>query len=237
MKAIILAAGRGSRMKELTDDKPKCMVKFKGRELLDWQVESLKKSGISEIGIVTGYQKDKIIHKDLSYFIENEQWQNSNMVFSLFCAKGWFQNSDFIVSYSDIFYTADAVKKLINSDYDIAITFDKNFTNLWQQRLDDPLSDLESFKIDKNGFLTQIGKKANSLDEIEGQFMGLLKFTANGWKKAEKILSKYDIKKLDCTSALQILIENQIKIKAVGIDDMWGEVDNYNDLKLYERIY
>ena len=58
MKAIILAAGRGSRMKNLTSDKPKCLVKLHGKPLLEWQLESMYKSGISEIAVVTGYKNE-----------------------------------------------------------------------------------------------------------------------------------------------------------------------------------
>ena len=60
MKAIILAAGRGSRMKKLTNDKPKCLVKLHGKPLLEWQLESMRKSGISEIAIVTGYKHEML---------------------------------------------------------------------------------------------------------------------------------------------------------------------------------
>ena len=54
MRAIILAAGRGSRMKKLTEMHPKCLIKFKGKSLLDWQIEAIKKVGIENIALVTG---------------------------------------------------------------------------------------------------------------------------------------------------------------------------------------
>lgn len=237
MRAIILAAGRGSRMKDLTDERPKCMVEFKNRPLIDWQTESLSKAGISEIAVVAGYKKEKISGKKISKFFENSEWQSTNMIYSLFCAEEWLMNGECLISYSDIFYTPRIVEELMCSEAEISITYDKNFAKLWQSRFADPLSDLESFKIDQDGFLLEIGKKAKSLDEIQGQYMGLLKFTKAGWQKAKNILKDHDVKKLDCTSALQILILNQVKIKAVAIDDMWGEVDNANDLRLYEELY
>ncbi len=237
MKAIILAAGRGSRMKEKTDEKPKCMVEFKNRPLIDWQCDSLTQAGINEIGVVAGYKKEKIVSKNIKKLFENSEWQNTNMVYSLFCADEWLVKNECVISYSDIFYTTKIVTSLLESDADISITYDKNFVELWSKRFSDPLSDLESFKIDENSFLTEIGKKSKTLAEIQGQFMGLLKFTVQGWKITKDILKNYDIKKLDCTSALQILISNNVKIKAIGIDDMWGEADNTNDLRLYEELY
>jgi choline kinase len=236
MKAIILAAGRGSRMNQLTQDHPKCMVKFKNRPLLDWQVSALQKAGIEDIAVVTGYKSEKIIHAGVANFFHNPQWQNTNMIFSLFCAKEWLQDG-FVISYSDIFYEAKIVAELLKSDAEIAITYDKNFAQLWNKRSENPLSDLETFKMDENNFLLEIGQKPKNISEIEGQFMGLLKFTKSGWKRAQDILQKHDITKLDCTSALQILISNGVKIKAVGISEMWGEVDNAGDLELYEKIY
>ena len=237
MRAIILAAGRGSRMNELTQDRPKCMVEFQHRSLIDWQTNALVEAGINEIAVVAGYKKEKISNKNISCFFENPHWSESNMVYSLFCAQEWLRDGEFVISYSDIFYTPKIVQELLKSEADISITYDKNFAQLWSQRFSNPLSDLESFKIDESGFLQEIGKKPQSLLEIQGQFMGLLKFTKKGWLTAENILKNHDIKKLDCTSALQILITNHVKIKAVAIDNMWGEVDNANDLKLYEKLY
>ena len=62
MKAIILAAGRGSRMKHLTDEKPKCLAKLGGKLLIEWQLEALSAAGINEIAIVTGYKKELLSH-------------------------------------------------------------------------------------------------------------------------------------------------------------------------------
>ncbi len=237
MKAIILAAGRGSRMNELTSDKPKCMVEFKGRPLLEWQLGALIDSGVKDIGVVCGYKKEKIVDQRISRFFPNNEWESTNMVFSLLCAQEWLSGDDFLVSYSDIFYDAKIVKSLLGSASDISLTYDKNFAELWRSRFSNPLSDLESFRIGDDGFLKKIGGRASSLDEIQGQFMGLLKFTPSGFSRMREIISAYDIRKLDCTSSLQILIESGVKIEGVGIEEMWGEIDNQNDLKLYEKLY
>jgi len=66
MKAIILAAGRGSRMKKLTSNQPKCLTNLNGKPILDWQLEAFKKSGITEVAIVTGYRRN------LSYLINTK---------------------------------------------------------------------------------------------------------------------------------------------------------------------
>ena len=66
MKAIILAAGLGSRMKNLTENHPKCLVKVKGRTLLNWQLDALGTAGISQIGVVTGYRRESLADQGLS---------------------------------------------------------------------------------------------------------------------------------------------------------------------------
>ena len=73
MKAIILAAGRGSRMRKLTDENPKCLVLLRGKSLLDWQLEALRGAGIKQISIVTGYKRELLLDKGLKEF-NNNRW-------------------------------------------------------------------------------------------------------------------------------------------------------------------
>ena len=85
MKAIILAAGRGSRLKGLTDDRPKCLVELGGVRLLDWQLAALKAAGIEDVVVVTGYRAD-LLQAEGVRTIHNPDWARTNMVRSLLCA-------------------------------------------------------------------------------------------------------------------------------------------------------
>ena len=60
MKAIILSAGQGSRLGHLTDDRPKCLIEFGGKSLLDWQLDTLAANGVDEVVVVTGFRDDQI---------------------------------------------------------------------------------------------------------------------------------------------------------------------------------
>ena len=102
----------------------------------------------------------------------------------------------------------------------------------------DPLDDAETFKIDQFSYLNEIGKKPKQIVDCEGQFMGLLKITECGWSKIERIIADLEpkIKEIDTTFFLNYLIEEKIKIKAIPIDETWGEVDTYHDLKLYKKL-
>jgi choline kinase len=242
MKAIILAAGRGSRMKSLTDDSPKCLVHFQGRALLDWQIQAIRQSGINEIAVVTGYQRTALmnyINPEKEFY--NSDWADTNMVYSLACAREWLVKYDCIVSYSDIFYETDAVKSLIRCSNDIAVTYDVNWLQQWSARFNNPLVDAETFKVSEDGYVAEIGKTALSLDQIQGQYMGLLKFTPNGWLRLEgaiDFLSAGDFKRVDMTSSLQKVVEGDKKsIFAVPYAGLWGEVDTENDLQVHQSIH
>jgi len=238
IKAIILAAGRGTRMGNSTNAKPKCLNKLAGKTFIDWQLDAIRGSGIKDISIVKGYMSDKLDFLGIKEFI-NKKWENTNMVMSLYCAKPWLESGTNIVSYSDIVYNSDTVKLLTDSKEDIVISYDPNWLNLWSMRFKNPLLDAETFKVDKRSFLVEIGNKAKSTKEIAGQYMGLLKFTPNGWQEIEKTLDKLDQQeknRLDMTSLLKILISRGSKILAIPIKHRWYEIDNENDLKIYHSL-
>ena len=140
-KAIILAAGEGSRLRPYTNDRPKGMVEVNGKPILEHQFQILKQAGINEIIVVCGYLKDKITSAYVSLIkVENERWDTTNMVASLYCAKEWLTD-DVIISYADIIYQQPVLEQLVKSDSDISISADKEFLRYWQLRLADPLDD------------------------------------------------------------------------------------------------
>ncbi|MBF4798262.1 phosphocholine cytidylyltransferase family protein [Aeromonas hydrophila] len=236
-KAIILAAGRGSRMKEMTTAKPKCLTRLHGRPLLEYQISALKEAGITNIAVVTGYMREALLSYDLVEF-HNPRWAETNMVSSLCCARDWLMNEECIVSYSDIFYTSAAVTALLTNNDDISLTYDPNWLNLWRQRFSDPLSDAESFKLDDELYLTEIGNKTTDAALIQGQYMGLLKFSPVGWKQVEMYRADLPAMMQDnmhMTGTLNAMIQqNNIKVRAFPYEGHWGEIDSPEDLACYE---
>lgn len=236
MQGLILAAGRGSRMGERTDDRPKCMVELLGRPLLHRQVAALRAGGVDRLGIVRGYRAESIVVEDATYF-NNGRWASTNMVMSLACARAWLSEAPTIVSYSDIFYTGSLVARLAAAPGDLVVTYDSQWLPLWQRRFADPLSDAETFRTDDEGRLIEIGARAASLDEIRGQYMGLLKFTQASWRAVEAILAErasLERDKLDMTSLLRLLLESGLRISTLATRGQWGEVDNPSDIAVYE---
>ncbi|UPW20170.1 phosphocholine cytidylyltransferase family protein [Agarivorans sp. TSD2052] len=236
MRALILASGRGSRLGELTAKQPKCFTPVAQKRLVEWQKLALSGAGINQLAVTTGYFSDSFKPLFEKRF-HNPLWASSNMVYSMLQAKNYIAEESCIISYSDIVYSADAVKRLQSCHDDIAIAYDPKWLSQWQARYENPLDDAESFSM-QQGYLTDIGRKVNNLDEINGQYMGLLKFTVNGWQQVLNYLNQLSheqLAKLDMTSLLQGLIKAGHSIAAVAIADEWFEVDTLEDLLVAEQ--
>ena len=235
-QAVILAAGRGSRMLTTTQNQPKCMVRLAGKTLLEWQIEALKKAGIKDVFVVGGYFAHLLENTEY-HLLLNSDWNQSNMVSSLCCAQEILKQKETIISYADIVYNPEIITKLLNSSKDISITYDLLWQDLWQERFDNPLEDIEKFRIHE-GEILEIGGRPSSLKQVEGKYMGLLKLTPNGWSHIYEVLNSMQEdrrRKIDMTTLLQYLIKSNISIYGVPISGKWCEVDCPEDLYYYEQ--
>lgn len=250
MNALILAAGFGSRLMPLTKDNPKCMVEYKDKKIIDYEIESLKDAGVKNIAVVGGYLfptlKSYIESKhNINIFFENKNYDSSNMVETLFCAREFIQScieskSDLIISYADIVYGKHIASKLVESKSDLAIVVDKNWKELWEKRFENILDDAETLKIE-NGKIKELGKKPKDLKEIQAQYIGLFKFS---YKFLTQVLEFYDsldrnaiydgkdFRNMYMTSFLQNLIDKFDNAMAVEIYGGWCEIDFKNDLEI-----
>ncbi|MGH6846615.1 MAG: NTP transferase domain-containing protein [Methylocella sp.] len=238
MRAVILAAGRGSRMGALAEDRPKCLVELAHRPLIRRQIAALRSGGVPAIGIVRGYLGNMINIEDVTYF-ENPQWAETNMVMSLVAAATWLRSDSVVISYADIFYRRGVVRDLVASSGDLVVAYDRNWRSLWTRRFVDPLSDAETFRTDARGNLIDIGKRTTQIDDIEGQYMGFLKFTPKAWRAVEALLAAADSKtrdSMDMTTLLRALLATGFPIRTVAIAGQWGEIDSASDLELYEKM-
>ena len=234
-RAIILAAGRGSRMGEATASKPKCLNLLAGKELLRWELESLSKANIENVTVVRGYRSYML--EGNFETIDNTRWNETNMVASLFCVSSGENDQSTIISYSDIAYASDHVKRLNTSQHDITITADLNWEHLWKLRFENPLDDAETFK-SKESKLMEIGGKTTDIKDIEAQYMGLLKLTPKGWETMYKLYQSFSDEKkdkMDMTTMLNELLKNKESIHVVFVEGKWCEADNYSDIVAYEK--
>ena len=242
MRAIILAAGRGSRMLELTDDKPKCLVEIAGQPLLYWQLAALQAAGVKELAVVTGYKSELIKAAAANAparfeMLSNPRWMETNMLSTLFCAADWINGEECVVSYSDIVYPAAHVKALLTSPHPVAITYDAWWEELWSLRQENPLTDAETFK-EENGKLLEIGGRPQNLDDVKGQYMGLIKIAPSGWEifEARRRELGDQLNRTDMTSFLRLLLAENVPVGAVRIEGRWCEVDSEDDLLRYKDV-
>jgi choline kinase len=239
MRAIILAAGRGSRLRHLGGDRPKCLVELEGKPLIVRQIAALRRGGVDQIGVVRGYRAEMIDFPGLTYFA-NHRWAETNMVMSLAEAALWLRSEPAIVSYGDIFYRSELVRGMAGAPGQLVISYDRAWRRLWTRRFADPLADAETFRIDATGQLLEIGGRTTKIEDIQGQYMGLLKFTPPAWSAAERLLAALDAPirdRLDVTGLLRrLLAGKELPIGTFPTDGDWGEIDNPEDVALYQDM-
>ncbi|HET6425335.1 MAG TPA: phosphocholine cytidylyltransferase family protein [Planctomycetaceae bacterium] len=234
MRGLVLAAGAGRRLGALGADRPKCLVEVGGRTLLDWQHAALTGAGIHDLAIVSGYRAEQLPQRGWTRF-HNPRFADTGVIASLMTARDWLEVDDCIVSYADIVYGPETIAALQDTPGDIAMTSYSQWRALWEARFADPLTDAETFRTDARGQLLEIGQRATSLDEIQGQFMGLVKFTPAGFSLAAKHVTALGTgaDRLDMTSLLRGLIEQGVPVQTRTVDGFWYEVDNSDDAAFF----
>lgn len=235
MKAIILAAGRGSRLGDLTASLPKCLARLSGKTLLEWQLEALAAAGIDDIVVVRGYRAECLA--DPRYAVlDNPDWAHTNMVETLVCAEAFLRHETCLVLYSDIVYHPDIVRSMLSAEGDVCIAYDTLWEALWRLRFAEPLADAETFR-EERGELVEIGDRARNLAEIRGQYMGILRFTPRGWNAVSRLLGSLDPTvrtHLDMTRLLQRLLAEGQRVRCYPVTGRWCEVDSVADIEAYE---
>jgi choline kinase len=243
VRAIVLAAGQGTRLLPLTRSVPKCMVPYKGRPIIDWVFNALTDCGIHDIAVVTGYRRE-VLEAHLEdrevRFHHNPDFAETNMVRSLFCAEAEMDR-DLIVTYSDIVYRPTALDALLSCTDDLAIAVDREWRALWERRMPDPLQDAETLKLDEFGYVLELGKRPGSYDEIEGQYMGMIKFSRRALARIIELYREMDrealyggkpFDEMHMTAFLQFAIDRRIDVRSVGVSGGWLEIDEPSDREI-----
>lgn len=255
MKVIILAAGQGTRLRPLTDDRPKCMVEVNGKSIIERQLDTMRACGIKDkdITIVCGYCNDVLQNRfqetDI-HFIVNEQYDTTNMVCSLMCAKDLLESEeDIIISYGDIIYDEMVFGKILEAKDDISVIVDDGWLGYWSERCENPLDDAETLMFDRDSYLTEIGQKTTELAKVQSQYIGLMRFKGQGLKHLLAVNAEAERRdrereslwrttrnytKMYMTDLLQGLIDEGYKLRAVHIHRGWFEIDDCGDLKIVE---
>jgi choline kinase len=171
MKAIILCAGKGGRLRPLALDRPKCLLKFGEKTILECCLESLYASGIQDVVLVTGYKKELV--EDLIMakryrgvaFVDNENFGRTNTAYSLHIALK-AMDSDFILINGDVLFDREILVDLINHPDQNCIAVDRDIS-----------LDSEEIKvIARDGRVKKISKEADPAESL-GEAIGLYKIS------------------------------------------------------------
>lgn len=229
MQAIIMAAGKGSRLGSLTGGKPKSFVEIKGRKLIEYNLSLLQKYHVDEIIIVTGYQceafEELTANEKNIRLIYNPFYEMVNVLGSFYMGMEALHD-DFIYLHADTLCEPAIFEKMVCLDGDIVLPVD-------YKRCDEEAMKVRS----KNGQIVQITKKM-PVDEAEGEFIGMAAFRKEvipALKEKTKQLMKEKAFTEYFESAIQRLIDDKenFRIKAVPTDGaFWAEIDFLED---YEK--
>lgn len=237
MKTIILAAGEGTRLRPYTLDRPKCLVEVGGVSLLDRQLAVLAAEPVKPIIVIGGYRAQMLDRSGVEVRL-NQRYAETNMVWTLFCAEADIEG-DVILAYGDIVYSREVLRSLLKSKADIAVAIDLDWEAYWRARNENPLADAETLKLAADGRIIELGQKPKSLTEIEGQYMGLMKFSAKGCLQLRKVfhdaksagnLRGKPVEKAYMTDLLQAVIDAGYPVHSAPVHGGWVEVDTVTDL-------
>jgi choline kinase len=180
MKAIIIGAGRGSRLQHQTDHLPKTLVHVLGRPMLEQILDALYAAGFSpkDVIFVSGYAEDVVRSRypELG-FVSNADWEHNNILASLLCARSHMADG-FLATYADIVYEPDIVKRLLAAREDIVLGCDTDFRRRYVGRSQHPESDAEKLCADGRR-VTALSRRIPA-GEAQGEFIGVMKLSAAG---------------------------------------------------------
>lgn len=245
MQALMLAAGKGSRLGRYTKDNTKCMLEVNGKTLLERCIDALKEANINKLVLVLGYKKDNVINyiKDNGLdkkieieYVFNEDYDITNNIYSLFLAKDIFKREDTILLESDLIYEPSIIKELIESKYDNAAVLAK-----YEQWMDGTVVTLDSEK----NILEFIEKQDFDYDKINKYYK-----TVNIYKFSKEYIEKYYIPFLEayvkaygnnCYYELVLKVISGINkslLKGYVIKNKkWYEIDDCQDLDISELLF
>jgi len=231
MKTIILNSGQGTRMGDLTEDKPKCMLRLNGETILSRQLKKLRERSLKDIIITTGYlQKDlvrytKKISRDLDVsFVHNELYAETNYIYSLYLTDDLVEDEDVILMHGDLCFDNEILDILLE---------DRNNSRVLIYGTVQPSKKVFKAKV-KDGFIKRF---STDIEEKEGSRFVPFYYLKN--KDLDKWMSSIE-KFVDdgrtgvhAESALNDLLKNRsIKLRGVKFEDEFCmEIDTPKDLE------
>ena len=260
MKAIIVAAGTGSRLGELAKDTPKSLLDVNGQSILERQISVFKKLGIFDITVIIGPHTEKFTFKDIS-FIQDKNYLEHDILSSLMLAHS-IMYDDVIVSYGDVIFDEHVLQPLINFKGLIGLCIDLNWEKNYDGRKLELKQEATTVQI-KNNMCTKIVdgrelakskikgdlKYSNYERQKLGEFVGLMRLSKHGStifiKRYKELINSHigsfheapSISQAYFTDMLQEMIDNDTEILPIPVQGKWCEIDTIEDLKRAENMF
>ncbi|HOO76912.1 MAG TPA: HAD-IIA family hydrolase [bacterium] len=238
MKAVILAAGRGTRLAPLTDIKPKCLVTSSGRPIIDFQIRALIEAGVSEIIVLAGYRAE-MIRKFISGIPDpkpgiliNQEWDRTNNMYSLYLARNRLAGEPFILANGDVIVAPEVISGLVADPRDDLIV---SQPGAWNE---------ESMKavVASDGSICDISKTIPP-EQAHGLTCDIYKFSAAAGdaliREAEKVIESENNRNEWTELALQRLMQSgKIAMEPFEIrQEQWLEIDTLDDLARADTLF
>lgn len=243
MQAVILAAGMGKRLKDLTSEATKCMVKVNGVAMIDRMMGSLDKLGLSRVVVVVGYEGQKLMDYiealDIAtpvVYVENSIYDKTNNIYSLYLAREYLLQEDTILLESDLVFEENVLRKLMNHPYPSLVLVDK-----FESWMDGTVVTLD----EDDNIKSFVNKREFDFDRIDEYYK-----TVNIYKFSREFSELYYVPFLEiyCKAlGTNEYYEQVLKvitflddphIKAVRLEgEKWYEIDDVQDLDIAETIF
>lgn len=223
MRAIILAAGMGTRLRPLTNKTPKSLVKVAGEPMAERQIRFLKEKGIDDIILVTGYMKEKFEYLKEKYgvkLIHNDKYDTFNNVYTMYLVREYLQDS--YVTEADVYMVRNYFESnLVNSTYFSGIK--ENFESEWKLHSDNTG---KVYEIEVGPGTDYIMSGISYWSRKDGLFIK---------KKLEEVIEKGNFENVYWDDVVgKIISDLNVYIKKIASDD-WFEIDCLEDLKKAEE--
>lgn len=243
-KAVILAAGKDKDLFPLTEDRPKAMLDIKGRSILEWQVELLKRVGITEIAVVRGYKKQMINLPGLRYF-DNDDYETTGTLMSLLAARDFLDNTT-IVLYGDILFDTGTIRRLLADGDTTTLVVDKGWKKRYLSSLEGHPLPPELATLHESEQAIEISSLTVGMQENNGasEFIGLAKLASSACEVLKNLFAGaslngqsginkagLNLQEASFIEFIQALLKRGEKVTALEIWRNWIEVDTFEDYR------
>lgn len=239
MKAIILAAGTASRLRPLTSNTPKCLLKVGQRTLLGRSLDALIVAGIHEFVIVTGYLHEQIetfvrqtYGESISVcFIHNKDFETTNNIYSLWLARPEADGEEVLLLDSDLLYDGEIVKRILQDSHDNVLTLIRH--ELGEEEM--------KVVMDSDGSITEISKTCSPA-LAAGESLGIERmgkaYTTALYKELDVMMNREHLENKFYELAFQRLIAEGQTFSVLDVTDLFScELDTVEDFEnAKERI-